>query len=240
MQQYFVDTPLAVGREYIFTKEQAHHAGHVLHLENEIVRLVYREDGFFARAHTLNGVYSALVEAHDEMVNEPRIDMTIALALIRREKFELALMKAAELGAARIVPFESSRCVVHAKEERGRSRQERWDAIVKEAAEQCKRNRIPEVTPVAQLQDLSAYRCDWNAAAYEKAGRQALKLTDLPESAHSVLVVIGPEGGFSPEEADMLAGSGFAPVTLGSRILRAETAVFYSLSALNAWTERTR
>lgn len=104
-------------------------------------------------------------------------------------------------------------------------------AIVVEAAEQCKRNRIPELVEPVKLSELSRFRSDVNLAAYEKAGASALRLKDvLPAS--SVTAVIGPEGGFSEAEIEELSQNGFQPVTLGNRILRAETAAYYLCSVI--------
>ena len=104
-------------------------------------------------------------------------------------------------------------------------------SIVVEAAEQCKRNRIPELIEPVKLSELSRFRSDVNLAAYEKAGKSALHLKDvLP--APSVTAVIGPEGGFSEAEIEKLSQDGFQPVTLGNRVLRAETAAYYLCSVI--------
>ena len=108
MQQYFVDTPLHVGEDYIFTKEQAHHAKTVVRLDHEKVRLVYQGQAYFAEAYTKDKEFIAHVYEKDDSIHESLCDVTLAVALIRREKFELVLQKATELGVKRIVPFESS------------------------------------------------------------------------------------------------------------------------------------
>ena len=238
MQQYFSDRPLAVGDEYIFTKEQAHHARDVVRLDEETVRLVFDGKGYFGTCRRKGNEFVAVIEREDDDDCESAIDVTLACALIRREKFELILQKAAELGVNRIVPFESSRCVVHARSEKAQKQKERWEKILLEAAQQCKRSRIPELTEIVSFKDLPAYRAEVSCAAYEAAGRDAVMLSEAAAGAKSVTAVIGPEGGFAEEEIAALKENGFIPVTLGSRILRAETAAIYVCSILSEMGEK--
>lgn len=235
MQQYFSDHPLAPGDIYRFSKEQAHHAHTVLHLSHERIRLVYGDTGYFAEAYMDGTIYCAKVLAVDARTNELPIQITLCLALIRREKMELVLQKATELGVARIVLFTSGRCVVHAKKEKSA----RYRSIVQEACAQCKRTLIPTVTEMVSFADLPRFKSDCNLVPYEE---EAGKGTPLLKAVHgqSVTAVIGPEGGFSKAEIDVLRAEGFQPVSLGSRILRAETACFYVCSVLGAWSEGGR
>jgi 16S rRNA (uracil1498-N3)-methyltransferase len=239
MQEYFTEEPLQAGQKIVLNKEQAHHAFDVLHLDHEKIRLVHDGQGYFALAYEENGKGIAEVLEADPRINEMHCQVTLAIALIRREKFELILQKATELGVSRIVPFESSRCVVHAKKEKSAKQLSRWKEIVKSASEQCKRNVIPEVTEVVRFRDLSAYRSTLNCAPYENAYGKSRFLSDL-DPADSMTVVIGPEGGFSEEEVEQLAGMGYEAVTLGSRILRAETAAMYACAVLAEKDEAER
>lgn len=232
MQQYFVDGLLKTGDEYIFTEQQAHHARDVLRMSRETVRLVdSAERAWFAECSGSRGSFSAKVIEEDPRINENGFELTLAAALIRREKFELVLQKAAELGVTRIVPFESSRCVVHAKKEKADRQMQRYREILRSAAEQCKRNRIPEITDVLRLDQLDSVLSEISLAAYENADVNSKKISDY-RIENSVTVVIGPEGGFSEAEAEQLKQMGYEAVTLGSRILRAETAAVYACSVI--------
>lgn len=235
MQQYFSEMPLRVGAVYEFTKEQAHHAGTVLRLNGETVRLVSGEKGYFATVHCEGKKVYAVVDREDERYNELPVRIILCMALIRREKMEFVLQKAAELGVSDLIPFESSRCVVHVRPEKSGRQMERWNTILLEASAQCKRNRIPTLHPAASFRDILKVQADARLAAYENAYGKAGRITDHLQNAGSVAVVIGPEGGFSPEEMDALCGSGFASVTLGSRILRAETAALYACSVIGEY-----
>ena len=115
MQQYFSDVPIEIGDEYIFNKNQVHHAKNVVRLENERVRIVHDGIGYFATCYSSGNDFVAKIEERDERVNEIGTELTLAVALIRKEKFELVLQKAAELGVTKIIPYISSRCVVKYK-----------------------------------------------------------------------------------------------------------------------------
>ena len=213
MQQYFVDTPLHVGEDYIFTKEQAHHAKTVVRLDHEKVRLVYQGQAYFAEAYTKDKEF---------------------IAHVYEKEFELVLQKATELGVKRIVPFESSRCVVRSKKEKADKLKTRWNAIVQEASEQCKRNCIPEVTDIVPFKQLNQYLSQANYACYENSYGKANFLSECAKDKQSITVVIGCEGGFSNQEVESM---GFTSITLGSRILRAETAAMYACSILSEMYE---
>lgn len=231
MQEYFIEHPVAVGDIIELPEDKAHHAFNVLRLHHETVRLVYDGTAYFAEVYREGKRGLAKILSEDPNINELPADVTLCMALIRREKFELVLQKATELGISRIVPFVSSRCVAKDRQERAEKVMARRKAIVVEAAEQCKRNRIPELVEPVKLSELPRFRSDVNLAAYEKARASALRLKDvLPAS--SVTVVIGPEGGFSEAEIEELSQNGFQPVTLGNRILRAETAAYYLCSVI--------
>lgn len=237
MQQYFCDTELKIGSEYVFTDAQAHHARDVVRLDHETVRLVYNEKGFFGTCYAKGKQFVCMVEKEDPRMNELQADITLCMALIRREKFELVLQKATELGVSRIIPFESSRCVVHAKKEKSDRLMERWQDTVHSAAEQCKRNRIPAIMPVASFDDLMNISDVLKLCAYENAYGTSKTLSEIYTQEKSVAVAIGPEGGFSENEVEKLQDSGYQSVTFGSRILRAETAAFYACSVLSELTD---
>lgn len=230
MQQYFSEVPIEVGDEYIFDKRQAHHARNVVRLENERVRIVHNGIGYFATCYSGGKEFVAKIEEKDERVNEIGVELTLAVALIRKEKFELVLQKAAELGVTKIVPYVSSRCVVKYKKEKGDKVLSRYQDILLEASEQCKRNIVPEIVEPVKLLDLAKYCSDVNLLPYENAYGGAKYMSEIIDEKKSLTIVIGPEGGFSDEEIAELKTAGFETVTLGSRILRAETAAMYACS----------
>ena len=230
MQQYFSDVPIEIGDEYIFDKRQAHHAKNVVRLENERVRIVHDGIGYFATCYSSGKDFVAKIEEKDDRVNEIGTDITLAVALIRKEKFELVLQKATELGVTKIIPYTSPRCVVRYKREKGDKVLSRYQDILLEASEQCKRNLVPEIVEPVKLTDLKDYCSEKNLLPYENAYGKSKFIGEVLDEKKSVTIAIGPEGGFSDDEVDMLKGMGFETVTLGPRILRAETAAMYACS----------
>lgn len=230
MQQYFSDMPLEVGDEYVFDNKQRHHAKNVVRLDNKKIRLVYRGQGYFARCERRGNDFVAVVEEKDECVNELGVELILVVGLIRKEKFELILQKASELGVTKVIPFISSRCIIKPKKEKSDKVLARYKDILKEAAEQCKRNKIPSIISPIDFKDILKYKSELNFVPYERGYGKSPFLSDKIDGEKSVTMVIGPEGGFSEEEIEFLIENGFLTVTFGSRILRAETAAIYGCS----------
>jgi 16S rRNA (uracil1498-N3)-methyltransferase len=151
-------------------------------------------------------------------------------ALIRKERFEWMLQKATELGVDRIVPLIMERNVVRWEDEP--RKQQRYIAILREAAEQCHRVDIPHLDEPVRIKNLSLAGIDTALVAFENASMtQPLSVATI--AGTTIGILIGPEGGISPAEFDFLKNAGFTPVGLGPRILRAETAALVALSTLN-------
>lgn len=230
MQQFFCDRKPKIQSWFPLESNQEHHARRVLRLEQETVRLVYEGEAFLAKCGSFPEGYGCFVESRDPTVNELKQSITLCMALIKKEKFEWVLQKVTELGVSRIVPFESSRTIVKVQKEKQEKVLNRYQQIVLEASQQCKRNRVPIVEPVVSLKQLIQYRSDQNVVAYE-ALHQDHAFFDSSIQA-STTIVIGPEGGFSLQEIDQLNQMGYKSISLGNRILRAETAAIFSLSVL--------
>lgn len=237
MQQYFIDTPIHIGQPVIFTKEQQHHL-RVLRIKKETVRLVYDGRAFLAEVSAGSEGYTAEVLSEDSSMHELQYPITLIASLIERTRFEWILQKAAELGVNRIVPLESSRCVYRISSDKKEKVYQRWNTILMEASQQCKRNKVPELMDPCSLTKISQYASEHNYAAYEKAGIEAEMLSEVFDGRASCSIAIGPEGGFSEEEVRMLSDNGFMSIDLGSRILRSETAAVYVCSVASELIER--
>ncbi|HEY1226090.1 MAG TPA: 16S rRNA (uracil(1498)-N(3))-methyltransferase [Ramlibacter sp.] len=171
------------------------------------------------------------VGTHQAVEREPTRDVHLALGMPANDRMDWLVEKAAELGAASIQPLLTDRTVVRLAGDRALRRQEHWQAIAIAACEQCGGNRVPQIhvpLPFAQWQPPAGLlRC---VLSLESASRPLLELAGTGNAP--VLLLSGPEGGLTDrEEADARA-AGFAPVTLGPRILRAETAPLAALAAL--------
>ena len=168
--------------------------------------------------------------------SESPAEITLYMAYPKSDKLELIIQKAVELGAARIVPFESSRCIKRPKAEKIEKQTARLARIAEEAAKQCGRARLPIVTePVSfkkMLEEASAAQL--SLFCYEGEGAKSLKAVLSADGVPTTIsVIVGSEGGFSPEEADAAKEAGLTPVNLGPRILRCETAPMYALAAIS-------
>ncbi len=168
-----------------------------------------------------------------EAIDEPPIDITLAVGLTKGEKMDFVVEKATELGVRTVVPFISVNTVPKLDQERVEKRARRWQTIALSAAKQSGRTRIPVIHRVCLFRDwvkqpaAGALRLLF----WEGEEQQTLKAVyESASDARSIIAVVGPEGGFSPEEATLAREFGFRTVGLGHRILRAETAAVAALT----------
>jgi 16S rRNA (uracil1498-N3)-methyltransferase len=164
---------------------------------------------------------------------ESALQITLALGLTKGEKMDFVVEKATELGVLNIVPFTSTYTVPKLDDRKAEARTERWKKIAVSAAKQSGRACLPKVYSFCGFREFVGK--PWGDMLklffWEKEGQQTLKqVHDSQPDARAVLLVIGPEGGFSVEEADLAQRHGFRSVQLGPRILRAETAAVTALS----------
>lgn len=171
----------------------------------------------------------------EEGNTEPPVEITLFMGYPKGDKLETVIQKAVELGASKIIPFESSRCIKRPKADRIEKQLLRFSRIAEEAAKQCGRSKLPEVCPALSFSKMltETKRCELTLFCYEGDGTRSLKevLSEAGKTG-SVAVVVGSEGGFSLEEAERARESGAILVNLGPRILRCETAPSFVLSAL--------
>ncbi|WP_374696682.1 RsmE family RNA methyltransferase [Spiroplasma endosymbiont of Polydrusus formosus] len=157
--------------------------------------------------------------------HESPIKVRLIAGLIRNKKWDYLLQKATELGVNDIIPFQFSRCVVQLKGENNLKKIERWTKICKEATEQSYRNKVPLVHDVeSDLKVLQKYQSDINLVCYEKIAETVSAKEFLQQDFKTITIVIGPEGGLTQAEIAILSSYCYHPVSLGERILRAETA----------------
>lgn len=162
---------------------------------------------------------------------EPQLRVTLYIALMRSERFEWALQKATELGAAAIVPVH---CEHSPGDEAtvGAAKLERWARIVREAGEQSRRGRLPALRPPQPFADASAGASGQRILLWESAGAQPLTPLVRATTTTDWAIFSGPEGGWSAEERTLAEAAGVPLVGLGPRTLRAETAPLAALVAL--------
>ena len=195
-------------------------------------RIIEFEDDVAVRAEILS------VSRSD---TEPPLKITLFQALSKGDKLDTVIQKAVECGVWRIVPFESERCVVKLKAEAEERKTERRRRIAAEAAKQCGRSILPDVTATVSFDRAleMAGESQIGLFCYEGDGTLALGrvleqrlVADAEGRYPDVAVVIGSEGGFSIAEAELAKSSGLLPIGLGKRILRTETAPVFALSCI--------
>jgi 16S rRNA (uracil1498-N3)-methyltransferase len=213
----------------------AHHAHRVLRLRvNDPVQLFDGEGhACDATIREIDGRHVSLT-AHRPCPAEPEppLRLTLAQAMCSSEKMDWVVQKATELGAIEIQPVQTQRSVAKLSEERVERRTRHWHEVAVAACEQSGRNRLPQIHAP---QDLSAWLAQMRGTARTKfillpQGAQALHVQPRPQGG--VTLLVGPEGGFSDDEAQLAQSVGFVPLRLGGRVLRTETAAIAGLAAL--------
>ncbi|MEK8129410.1 RsmE family RNA methyltransferase [Paenibacillus filicis] len=260
MQRYFIQPEQFSADHVKISGDDAHHLIRVMRAKAGDRVIV--SDGALQEAlvviRTLEGgEVDAEIEERLPMDREPSVDVWIAQSLPKGDKMELVIQKGTEIGAARFIPFSSERTVVQWDAKKEGKRLDRWQKIAKEAAEQAHRNRIPAVDAVRNWKGLMELAAAADAAwfCYEKQDAQELRAlirSALLKSATAgqgleagadksgapgqerlkLLLIVGPEGGFTEREAALAEEAGCRAVSLGKRILRTETAAMVGLTCI--------
>jgi 16S rRNA (uracil1498-N3)-methyltransferase len=162
------------------------------------------------------------------------LEVTLAQSLLKGEKMDYLIQKATELGVKEIIPFFSSRSVPFLEKSRRPRRHHRWEKIAVEASKQCGRGVVPKIESLQDYSDMlqMASTEDLRLIPWEKEGIKLKEVLERSKEKRKIFFIIGPEGGFNQLEVDEAKKAGFTPVTLGRRILRAETASLCLLSIL--------
>ena len=230
MFNFFVDETSRQGDQFRIIGADYNHIRNVLRMQpgdtflvscggtSSLCRLEQLED---------DAVLAQIVEENYQNTELP-VRFYLFQGLPKGDKLELIIQKTVELGVAGIIPVEMSRCVMKLDEKKKKSRQARWQSIAESAAKQSKRNVIPEVSDVltykqtmAKVKEMDLFLVPYENARGMAATRDALNRI---QPGMSVGILIGPEGGFDPQEIAQAQEAGAVTVSLGQRILRAETA----------------
>ena len=234
MPKFFIDPPTAPGEDSIGAQvtidgEDAYHLTRVLRVKpGEKVTATDGQGHLYELALTtvtpeaVHGEVIAVTADH----SEPEIKITLCQSILKGEKMDWVLQKGTEIGVSAFVPFLSARTVARPTPPQFGKKQERWQKIVTAAAKQSGPGIIPAVQPILAGEQLSAlFASSVTLVAWEgetiRSLRQVLAGREQPKE---VVLIIGPEGGFAPEEVEMFTNQGALSISLGSRILRAETA----------------
>jgi 16S rRNA (uracil1498-N3)-methyltransferase len=232
----YVPEPLVLGQCFGFSAEISHHLLHVLHLKAEDSLIVFNGEGGEFQAQlkkdpSRRKIAMAEVVAYDGVTRESPLHVHLFQGVSRAYKMDYAIQKAVELGVSAITPVMSERCVVRLNAKKQQSRQSHWQRLVVSACEQSGRTRIPEVTPVMDFP--TALTTALPGMFLQPNALHSLK-DWATQNRQEFSVWVGPEGGWSAEEIQKATLQGLQAVSLGSRILRTETAPVAILAAIQA------
>ena len=234
MPRFHCPVPLTTGQALSLPPGAARHV-QVLRLQpGAVITLFNGEGGEFEATVTRMGRSDVDVEvgAHHAIEREAPRAIHLLAGITANERMDWLVEKATELGVASLTPLLAERSVLKLKGERADKKLAHWQGVAVAAAEQCGRNRVPVVHPAVSLSDWLAHPTQAGQRCVLSLAQGTRSLSSVTAGDEPLVVLSGPEGGLSPAEEALALSSGFAPVTLGSRVLRAETAPLAVLAAL--------
>jgi 16S rRNA (uracil1498-N3)-methyltransferase len=231
MRRFFFDPEMRTGDLVTLSEEESYHIVRVLRLQPEAeIEVMDGQGGVFtARIIELGRTVAVRLLARQEQSDAGRISLWVGQGVLKGKKMDGAIQQCTELGVARLTPFFSSRCQGRLDDQRGRQKSERWNRIVVSACKQCRRARQMQVDEVADYAAMLGMAdrnpgllrfIFWEEEEDFRLDRDMLNDTSL----EGVCILLGPEGGFSRAEITTARDLGWQTVSLGRRILRAETA----------------
>ena len=241
MPRFFADEP-PVNGEIIITGEDARHIGRSLRMAvGEEITVCRGGSDYICRLEKISDSAVIAKVITEEKSKEPSISLTLFQAMPKTDKLELIVQKAVELGAVRIVPVMTRRCISRPEKSQFEKKRERLQKIALEAAKQSGRGIIPEVSGIISfekcIEEMRAL--DLGLMCYEKfsGSLNSMRLSELKYPVGgSVGLLVGSEGGFDAAEAEAAVTAGIKPIWLGDRILRCETAPLAAISVIMSLT----
>jgi len=241
MRRFFIAPENITGSTAVLAGPEARHICSVLRLTTGTTVVLFDGSGSYYEA-ALTKISPSRVETRIVSIT-PYIEtdedfhpaLHLGIGLVKGKKMDLIIQKVTELGVAGLHPFRSRYCAVQGRAE---NRLLRWQKIALEACKQCNRPKPPSINSPKDLKELISTSGeddhDLKLIFWEnKEGQKSLREIFAPlKKIRSVMTIIGPEGGFSTDEVGQAVDAGFEPVTMGSRILRTETAAITAVSIL--------
>ena len=236
MARFFV-TPEELNMEFlVLTGENADHAKVLRIKKGDEIVLCDGEgrESICTVSDVASGQISLVTKSREEASTEAAVKASVYMAFSKGDKLEHVIQKATELGVYEVVAFPSARCVSRPDEKSLKKKLERWQKIAQSAAEQSGRGRIPQVVVVNSYKAAleRALQSDIAILFYENERATTLRSVLQEKSYSSVSLITGPEGGLEVSEVEQALIAGCKVCTLGSRILRCETAPLCALSAV--------
>lgn len=233
MHRIFLSKSALLERPVVIGDEKAHYLSSVLRCKTGNSIIVTDESGCSYAAQILaasNKMVTIEITGDYIMNTESGLDIILVQGLLKGEKMDIVIQKATELGVTAIIPVITERSQLRATRKHSR-----WKKIAEEASRQSGRTSIPEISDTYSFKDIfttPALTSGKGIIFWEQGGEKLSAVINKLSRTDKIILLIGPEGGFSEKEALIASGKGFLTATLGSRILRAETASIAAVSVI--------
>ena len=240
MPRFYCPQPLVIGSTVDLPEAVAHHL-HVVRLQPRAALTLFNGEGGQYRATLVESGKrraTAVIDGHEPIEAEAPYPVTLAQGLPEGSKMDWIVEKAVELGVTAIQPLAAARSVVRLSGDRLEKRQAHWHGVIVAASEQCGRNRLAQLLPMADVQPWLAGTAGAGATRILLSPRATESLAGWARAnpPQAVTLLIGPEGGLSPQEEDAAVAAGALALSMGPRVLRTETAGLAALAVLaGAW-----
>lgn len=230
MQRYFSNKK--IDNTFSLSKDDLYHIKTVMRMKDkENIQVVYEEKPYLCEVRYVESEIKINILNDLNQKEEIIPEVTLLIPILKEQKMDYILQKATELGVSRFIPVIMERSVVKV-DEKEQKKLDRWKRIVKEASEQSLRNTIPIIENIVHLKNLEieGLKLICSTAEKENTIKRVFQKRDYCDK---ISILIGPEGGLSEKEENILKEKNFIPVTLGPRIMRVETVPLYLMSIIN-------
>ena len=215
---------------FVLKNDDYYHIKVVMRLKiGEKVEVVYNQEAYLCKI--INNYQIEIVKKIES--KQAEISTILILPLLKEQKIDLILQKSTELGISEIVFFNAKRSIIKLDEKQELKKIERWKKICKEAAEQSKRVTIPNIKILKNINDLENFEGLKLICSTIENNNNLKKVLQANKKCVKINMIVGPEGGFEPNEEQNIINFGFIPVSLGNTIMRVETVPIFLLSVIN-------
>lgn len=231
MQRYFSQEK--IDNTLVLNENDLHHITRVMRMKDgDTIEVVYDSNEYICKID-VNKLPVVSIIKTNEKHNISKHKIVLIIPLLKEQKMDLILQKSTELGVDEIIPVIMERSIIRLDKSKEASKIDRWLRICKEASEQSKRTTIPLISEVKHLKELGHLDGIKLVCSTVEKENNLKKFLTVNRNYDRINIVVGPEGGISPNEEQTLVDIGFNRVSLGNRIMRVETVPLFILSALN-------
>ncbi len=229
MQQYF-----AKNKNLELEDTDYHHIKNVMRMKKgDMIKVIWDKTIYDCKITKIADKSSFDIIAKEKIKNDD-YEVAVACSLIKEQKLNYLIQKCTELGASELIFLNTERSIIKIEDKKLSSKITRWEKICKEASEQSFRTKLPYISGILSLNDLVKKEYDLKLfCSLNKNTKNIKKVLQKNNKCVKILLVVGPEGGFTLKEEEYLIKNGFTSVSLGKNVLRAETAAVAALSMLN-------